>query len=221
MFDTIKEAPVGLRPAIPTGNGPTTSLVTGEQRTYDSGHARLSNGVERNDEGSPPPLPKRISPRNSEFSSQTSEISGPQQPNGIPDPASNGSHQPSAASMETSDDDQRERAFSVTEETRVLDEALSRTSTASLDGANELHAALSRNQVDPGRGAVLEGAATGAMSDRSNFENLEGSGSFEEMETGGADVGGEEVRGKPSAHNTSSQDEDSGVSCVRWSGQLL
>ena len=212
MFDTIKEVPPALRPPLPTENGPTVSLTTGDQRTYDSGNTRLSNGVEHNDEGSPPPHPKRISPRNSEFSSQSLEptISEPPpppvQPNGVPDHVSDGVHHAPVA-MDTSTEEPRDRLLSVTEETRVLDEALCRTSTvstSSLDGINEL-------ATSQPSGGSLEG---GVASDRSNFEKLESSISSVDMEMGGAMGGASteavEVRGKGSSFE-SSLDEDSHV----------
>ena len=76
----------------------------------------------------------------------------------------------------------RDRALSVTEETRVLDEALSRSSTASLEASTEV---MPQSQV----------------ADRSKFEKLESSLTSEDMETaaagGGAEVMEDEVRGKP------------------------
>ena len=184
VFDTIKEAPGITRPPLPTENGPTLSLITGDERTNDSARARLSNGVEHNDEGSPPPQAKRVSPHNSEFSSQGHEPSSsappPPRPNGIPKCGSDGLNPPSVP-METSSEELRDRAFSVTEETRVLDEALSRTSTASLEGANEL--GTLQPQAVAGRDSTMEGEV-----DRSKFEKLESSITSEDMETG---VGGE------------------------------
>ena len=154
-----------------------------------------------------------MSPRNSEFSSHGYEPSlsapPPPQPNGVPRYGSDGLHPPPVP-METSTEELRERAFSVTEETRVLDEALSRSSTASLEGSNEI--AMAQPQVEPERGGTLDG---GTAEDRSKFEKLE----TEDMETGGgggsevsvAAAGEEEVRRKPPSHVSSSQDEDSRV----------
>ena len=215
IFDTIREAPAALRPSIPTGNGPTVSHVTGDQRTNDSGHNRLSNGVEHNEEGSPPPHPKRLSPRNSEFSAPSSELStgsappppplsSSSQPNGIPGHTSSDGLHPHPASMETSTEDElRDRALSVTEETRVLDEALSRTSTASLEASTEV-AALSQSQ----------------LADRSKFEKLESSLTSMDVEMargggGGAEAMEDEVRRKP-MDGSSLQDEDSHVCCAEW-----
>lgn len=218
VFDTIKEVPAAMRPSIPTGNGPTVSHVTGDQRTNDSGHNRLSNGVEHN-EGSPPPHPKRISPPNSEFSTPSSEIntgsaappppplspSSSSQPNGIPGHTSSDGLHPHSISMETSTEDElRERALSVTEETRVLDEALSRSSTASLEASTEV-AALSQSQ----------------LADRSKFEKLESSITSMDVEMaggggrGGAEAMGDDVRRKP-VDGSSLQDEDSRVRCNVW-----
>lgn len=171
IFDTIREAPAALRPSIPTENGPTVSHVTGDQRTNDSGHNRLSNGVDHNEEGSPPPHPKRISPRNSEFSAPSSEaisggpppppsLSSSSQPNGIPGHTSSDGLHPHPVPMETATEDElRERALSVTEETRALDEALSRSSTASLEASTEATALPPQSQ----------------LADRSKFEKLESS----------------------------------------------
>lgn len=214
IFDTIKEVPAAMRPAIPTGNGPTVSHVTGDQRTNDSGHNRLSNGVEHNEEGSPPPHPKRISPRNSEFNAPSSEVTtgsvppppplsssaaSSSQPNGIPGHTSSDGLHPRPVSMETSTEDElRERALSVTEETRVLDEALSRTSTASLEGSNEV-SALPQSQ----------------LADRSKFEKLESSLTSMDVEMaggGGAEAMEDDVRRKP-MDGSSLQDEDSHVRC--------
>ena len=202
-----------MRPSIPTGNGPTVSHVTGDQRTNDSGHNRLSNGVEHNEEGSPPPHPKRISPPNSEFSTPSSEMStgsaappppssASSQPNGIPGHTSSDGLHPRPVSMETSTEDElRERALSVTEETRVLDEALSRSSTASLEASTEV-AALPQSQ----------------LADRSKFEKLESSITSMDVEMaggggrGGAEAMDDDVRRKP-ADGSSLQDEDGHVCC--------
>ena len=210
IFDTVREAPAGLRPAIPTGNGPTVSHVTGDQRTNDSaaGHNRLSNGVDHNEEGSPPPHPKRVSPRNSEFNAPSSETStgaappppplSSSQPNGIPGHASSDGLRSHPVSMETSTEDElRARALSVTEETRVLDEALSRSSTASLEASTEV-------DTQP----KLQ------LADRSNFEKLESSLTSMDVEAarGGAEAMEDAVRRKP-MDGSSLQDEDSHVSC--------
>lgn len=208
VFDTIKEAPGITRPPLPTENGPTLSLVTGDERTNDSEHARLSNGVEHNDEGSPPPRAKRISPHNSSHGYEPSlSAPPPPQPNGIPRYGSDGLHPPSVP-METPSEELRDRAFSVTEETRVLDEALSRTSTASLEGANEL--GTLQPQAVPGRDSTMEGGAE----DRSKFEKLESSISSDDMETGlggemgVAAAGEDEVRNKLTSYDASLQDEE-------------
>lgn len=211
IFDTIREAPAALRPSIPTGNGPTVSHVTGDQRTNDSGHNRLSNGVEHNEEGSPPPHPKRISPRNSEFSAPSSEmsagsapppLSSSSQPNGIPGHTSSDGLHPHPVSIEMSTEDElRARALSVTEETRVLDEALSRTSTASLEASTEV-TTLPQSQ----------------LADRSKFEKLESSLTSMDVEMasagggGGAEAMEDEVRRKAMG-GSSLQDEDSHVRC--------
>ena len=216
IFDTIREAPAALRPSIPTGNGPTVSHVTGDQRTNDSGHNRLSNGVEHNEEGSPPPHPKRLSPRNSEFSTPSSEmstgsapppppLSSSSQPNGIPGHTSSDGLHSHPVSMETSTEDElRNRALSVTEETRVLDEALSRSSTASLEASTEV-VTLPQSQ----------------LADRSKFEKLESSLTSMDVEMaragggGGAEAMEDEVRRKPMV-GSSLQDEDSHVRCDMW-----
>lgn len=195
------------------GNGPTVSHFTGDERTRDSEQSRFSNGIEHNDEGSPPPHPKRISPRNSELGYHSSEtgMAALPQPNGIPGYSSDGLHV-APPTTDSSPEEPRERLMSVksiSEETRVLDEALSRTSTASLEGSSELAGML---QTEPERSGAVEGDE-GMVVDRSNYEKLDSSTSEEDMETGGTAMATaeEEVRGKPTSYDAMLQDEDSHV----------
>lgn len=131
----------------------------------------------------------------------------PSQPNGIPGYGTDVVH-PAPVPMDTSTEEQRERLLSVTEETRVLDEALSRTSTASLDGTTEL--AMARPKSEPVKGGAFEGGAT---SDRSNFEKLESSTGSEDMEVGVVSTEEEEVRGKPTSFGDSSQEAEESQVC--------
>lgn len=103
--------------------------------------------------------------------------------------------------METSTEDElRNRALSVTEETRALDEALSRSSTASLEASTGV-TALPQSQ----------------LADRSKFEKLESSLTSMDVETvggggGGAEAMEDEVRRKPLDDSS----EDSHVCYKSW-----
>lgn len=121
------------------------------------------------------------------------------QPNGIPGYAPSDGLHPHPVAMETlSEDELRSRALSVTEETRALDEALSRTSTASLEASVEVATPLHQ------------------LADRSNFEKLESSLTMMDVEAAGGAGGEETMEGEVRSKlvdNSSLQDEDSHVCC--------
>lgn len=132
--------------------------------------------------GGPPPPPS---------------LSSSSQPNGIPGHTSSDGLHPHPVPMETSTEDElRERALSVTEETRALDEALSRSSTASLEASTEV--------------------PQSQLADRSKFEKLESSITSMDVEAVGGGATKDEVRRKPMDGSS----EDSHVRCKKVMGYV-